>query len=176
MYVFSWFFFFFLEPTTRRQVTAISFSKNHIRSLVPFQKLPEYDRDVRKEEEEKEKEKTVLVTHICRYLPHCINLAFDNNKIADFKQLDSLKNIKLREIILTDNPISAKATYREEVTRRFPQLEYLDNQQIRPLFKFADIPDIVLPPEKPAFFDLEQNKNFAGTFVQKCVVVVVNTC
>lgn len=98
-----------------------------------------------------------------------MNLCLEGNKIADFKQLDSLKNIKLRELILTDNPICAKPTYKDEVMRRFPQLELLDGQQVRPLFKFAEIPDIVLPPEKPAFFDQEANKAFAGTFLQKCV-------
>lgn len=101
-----------------------------------------------------------------------LNLCFETNKISDFKQLEFLKNMKFRELVFTDNPISSRANYTEEVSRRFPQLELLDGKQIRPLFKFADIPDIVLPPEKPAYFDLEQNKNFAGTFLQKYLVLI----
>ncbi len=44
-------------------------------------------------------------------------LAFpvQENNISDFKQLDNLKQIKLRELVLAGNPISAEldeATYR----------------------------------------------------------------
>jgi hypothetical protein len=41
--------------------------------------------------------------------------AVQENNISDFKQLDNLKQIKLRELVLAGNPISAEldeATYR----------------------------------------------------------------
>lgn len=35
------------------------------------------------------------------------NISLDNNEISDFKQLDNLKELNLRELVLSHNPISA---------------------------------------------------------------------
>ena len=47
------------------------------------------------------------------------------NNISDFKQLDNLKQVKLRELVLAGNPISAEldeTTYRrcDDVSQRDP--------------------------------------------------------
>lgn len=102
-----------------------------------------------------------------------VNLSLEENNISDFKQLDNLKQIKLRELVLAGNPISAEldeATYRSQVTRRFPALKYLDRVKLQPVISF-DIPTYVLqsvlPPSQPSFFDSPQRQTLAVDFLRK---------
>lgn len=48
--------------------------------------------------------------HLTKYVQSVVNLSFDNNNIREFDQLDFLKDIKLREIVLTNNPIQTQST------------------------------------------------------------------
>lgn len=54
---------------------------------------------------------------MAEYLPNVERLDFADNQIADFKQLDYLKNLRLIELVFTKNPIATQQTYRLYVLR-----------------------------------------------------------
>jgi Leucine-rich repeat (LRR) protein len=47
-----------------------------------------------------------------QFLPNVVNLSLENNAISEFNQLDNLKSLPLRELILSGNPIANKENYR----------------------------------------------------------------
>jgi hypothetical protein len=68
-----------------------------------------------------------------RFVSSVVNLSFDTNLISNFKELDSMKGLQLRELYLANNPVRQNISdekYQSEVTHRFPSLQYLDGQKI----------------------------------------------
>ncbi len=49
---------------------------------------------------------------LAQFAPELENLSFEHNVIDNIKELDNLKEIKLRELIFKDNPITANPMYR----------------------------------------------------------------
>ena len=77
------------------------------------------------------------MSHLRGSAPDVINLSLEDNNISDFRQLDHLKALPLRELILRDNPIAVDPqTYQAAIKTRFPLLEFLDMNKINPIVKF----------------------------------------
>jgi len=110
--------------------------------------------------------------HLPKYISTVANLSFDGNVITKFEELDSLKEIKLREIVLSNNPLKQtidETKYRSEVLRRFPNLKYLDGKKVEPLVSFG-LPSYMsgsLPPIKGNLFDSSQTQSLVETFLKK---------
>ncbi|XP_053657662.1 nuclear RNA export factor 1-like [Anopheles marshallii] len=89
-------------------------------------------------------------------LPHLKILHLAKNRIPYLNALDSLKNLKLVELNLEDNPLRKQfddnTTYISEVRKRFPKVIKLDNLELPPPISF-DIPEdnIKLPEAKASF-------------------------
>ncbi|GAM21305.1 hypothetical protein SAMD00019534_044800 [Acytostelium subglobosum LB1] len=96
-------------------------------------------------------------------LENLINYNFDSNRIDDFGQLDHLSDLPLRELVLTNNPISSKPNYRMEVAKRFPDLQFLDGVAFTP----ADFPPSPIPPLRPSYSDTIERQQFAYRFLEK---------
>jgi nuclear RNA export factor len=97
-----------------------------------------------------------------------INLSLDSNEISDFDELSALKDLNLRELVLSNNPVSAgldEVTYKLEVVRRLPDLGFLDTRKIK---AGADThPVTQLPPLQGNFFDAPARQALADAFLQK---------
>lgn len=97
-----------------------------------------------------------------------INLSLDSNEISNFDELSSLKDLDLRELVLSNNPVSAgldEVTYKLEVVRRLPDLGFLDTRKIK---AGADThPVTQLPPLQGNFFDSPERQALADAFLQK---------
>ncbi|CAK5268652.1 unnamed protein product [Mycena citricolor] len=77
-----------------------------------------------------------------KYLPKIVNLSLHNNNIRTIRELDCIASRRskmehLRELILTNNPVRDQeyqsgnaARFRNEIARRFPNLELLDQEPI----------------------------------------------
>lgn len=99
-----------------------------------------------------------------------VNLSFESNKIAEISEIDHLKNLKLKELVLTGNPLLATLdshSYQSQILTRFPNLKLLDTQEIKPLIQFNGPSSIPRPQEFPAYFDSEINRIFATNFVER---------
>ncbi|XP_050071906.1 nuclear RNA export factor 1 [Anopheles maculipalpis] len=89
-------------------------------------------------------------------LPHLKILHLAKNRIPYLSTLDSLKNLKLVELNLEDNPLRKQyddnTAYISEVRKRFPKVLKLDNIDLPPPISF-DIPedDMKLPDAKASF-------------------------
>uniref|UniRef100_A0A182VYC2 NTF2 domain-containing protein n=1 Tax=Anopheles minimus TaxID=112268 RepID=A0A182VYC2_9DIPT len=89
-------------------------------------------------------------------LPHLKILHLAKNRIPYLYTLDSLKNLKLVELNLDDNPLRKQyddnTIYISEVRKRFPKVIRLDNIDLPPPISF-DIPeeDMKLPDAKASF-------------------------
>ncbi|KAG8815958.1 nuclear mRNA export, poly(A)+RNA binding protein [Serendipita sp. 399] len=80
-----------------------------------------------------------IFSSLHRYIPNVVNLSLTGNKVRSSKDMEIFAGpkwvlTKLRELILLDNPICEGALshgkieeYRNEITRKFPSLEILDN-------------------------------------------------
>lgn len=96
-----------------------------------------------------------------------VNLSLDSNQLSDFNELNNLKDMKLRELVLSNNPLSApgtNATYHLEVVRRLPDLYMLDLHQLK---QEDNHPPALLPPMPENYFDNPQLQTFAFGFLQK---------
>jgi len=99
------------------RVTTINFAKNEIKTLACFSK-------------------------ISKILPGVINLSFQENLLSDFRTLENLKGLKLRDVVFSGNPFhlnTDEATYRSEIERRFLELQFLDgkkNSTFTPVCRF----------------------------------------
>jgi nuclear RNA export factor len=110
-----------------------------------------------------------------QFAPELENISFEHNVIENIKELDNLKEIKVRELIFKDNPITANPMYRTEVSVRFPTLKYLDKDKVQPLIEF-NVPElaqtVVIPPIKPeSFYDDPSRKDFAINFLKKFIEI-----
>jgi nuclear RNA export factor len=124
--------FFFLYSFWRRQVSSISLASNNLSTL-----------------------HHIAVPALIQFLPNIRALSFENNRLADIRQLNSLSSHiggkkgldQLEELVLVGNPIrdnleqKYENQYRTDVVRRFPTIRLLDQQPI-------DTP-IVVPPKAP---------------------------
>jgi len=129
------------------EVETITFANNGIKSLYPF-------------------------SEILNILPGVKNLSFENNLIRNFSELDHLSKIALREIVLKENPIANDVSYQGEVTRRFPQLAFLDSQPPKPVIQFS-IPSYSKSnselPIKGSFFDSTERRDITLEFLKKFI-------
>ncbi|TFY76674.1 hypothetical protein EWM64_g7337 [Hericium alpestre] len=88
---------------------------------------------------------TQIISSIAHYLPDLANLSLENNALRVWRDIDSIsqvsdkkdKLLKLRELILIGNPIrelevknNRLDSYRNNIIRRFPTLEVLDQEPI----------------------------------------------
>lgn len=73
------------------------------------------------------------ITTLAQTFPGLKNLSLADNNIARVSGLDSWRHKfrQLRELILTGNPITATATYKEDIMRMFPRLVMLDGVVVR---------------------------------------------
>mmetsp|Transcript_40140 Transcript_40140/g.65082 ORF Transcript_40140/g.65082 Transcript_40140/m.65082 type:complete len:615 (+) Transcript_40140:183-2027(+) len=104
--------------------------------------------------------------------PAVQNLSFDTNSIQEFKELDHLKNLNPRELLFLNNPITAKAAYREEVQARFKSLKYLDREPVKPVISFPLLDHVVsapinLPPIQGSYFDVATSQQLAESFASR---------
>ncbi|KAF9391186.1 nuclear mRNA export, poly(A)+RNA binding protein [Podila verticillata] len=110
-------------------ITTISFASNGLRSLAP-------------------------ISSVAQFFPNILNLSFKGNEIRSYRDLENLSGAKklpnLREIIFLDNPLRDRdiakhkddISYRSEITRLFPSIQYLDQQPVGPKISFG-LGDIV---------------------------------
>ena len=104
--------------------------------------------------------------------------------ISDFEELSHLKGLNLRELVLSNNPVSAgldEVTYnlyaftllfysfltffRREVVRRLPDLGFLDTRKIKQ--GVDNHPVTQLPHIQGNFFDAPNRQALADGFLQK---------
>jgi nuclear RNA export factor len=97
-----------------------------------------------------------------------VNLSLEDNSISDFRQLDHLKTLPLRELMLRHNPIAVDAVaYRTAVLARCPRLKILDTQEIAPLIQFnvpRDAEAFAMPEPRASY--VEGDALFAFDFVR----------
>ncbi|KAI0322537.1 hypothetical protein OF83DRAFT_647408 [Amylostereum chailletii] len=88
---------------------------------------------------------THVISTIAHYLPGLSNLSLENNQLRVWKDLDSISQLtdkkdklsKLRELVLLGNPIrefeyqhNRGDSYKNNIMRRFPTLEMLDQEPV----------------------------------------------
>lgn len=73
------------------------------------------------------------ITTLAQSFPNLKNLCLANNQIARFRSLEVWKNKfkDLRELLMTNNPITNDKLYRSEMLRLFPKLVILDSVIVR---------------------------------------------
>lgn len=73
------------------------------------------------------------ITTLAQSFPNLKNLCLANNQIARYKSMDAWKNKfkELRELLMTNNPVTNERTYKSEMLRIFPKLVMLDNEVVR---------------------------------------------
>ena len=129
---------------------------------------------------------------LIRVMPGLINLSLSGNQLASVEQLESLSGYrdKLRELILTQNPLSVQFTaapgapaqspaqldysvYQQYVSSIFPVLQRLDGHPLNALIEF-DLPPSLsasaptsLPQPKDSFFDTDLHQKMVFAFVQQ---------
>lgn len=92
------------------------------------------------------------VTTLAQTFPRLKNLCLANNQISRFRTLEVWKNKfkDLRELLMTNNPITNDKLYRSEMLRLFPKLVILDNVIVRDEQKLNSI--YSLPVKLQQFF------------------------
>eukprot|EP00741_Cyanophora_paradoxa_P013592 tig00020703_g13123.t1 len=85
---------------------------------------------------------------ISRLAPAVVNISLQGNEISDFKEIESMSHLALREVWFADNPIASDATYRARVLRCFKSLQYLDGVEVGP-----DDAALSLPPTLGSYLD-----------------------
>ncbi|QLL30985.1 hypothetical protein HG536_0A08000 [Torulaspora globosa] len=92
------------------------------------------------------------VTTLAQTFPRLKNLCLANNQISRFRTLEVWKNKfkDLRELLMTNNPITNDKLYRSEMLRLFPKLVILDNVVVRDEQKLNSI--YSLPVKLQQFF------------------------
>ncbi|XP_049287410.1 nuclear RNA export factor 1-like [Anopheles funestus] len=105
-------------------------------------------------------------------LPHLKILHLAKNRIPYLSTLDSLKNLKLVELNLEDNPLRKQfddnTAYISEVRKRFPKVIKLDNFELPPPISF-DIPedDMKLPEAKASFLCDANGSDIVRQFLEQ---------
>ncbi|QLQ81411.1 hypothetical protein HG537_0F01720 [Torulaspora globosa] len=92
------------------------------------------------------------ITTLAQTFPRLKNLCLANNQISRFRTLEVWKNKfkDLRELLMTNNPITNDKLYRSEMLRLFPKLVILDNVIVRDEQKLNSI--YSLPVKLQQFF------------------------
>lgn len=92
------------------------------------------------------------ITTLAQSFPHLKNLCLANNQISRFRTLEVWKNKfkDLRELLMTNNPITNDKLYRSEMLRLFPKLVILDSVMVRDEQKLNSI--YSLPVKLQQFF------------------------
>lgn len=92
------------------------------------------------------------ITTLAQSFPKLKNLCLANNQIARFRSLEVWKNKfkDLRELLMTNNPITNDKLYRSEMLRLFPKLVILDSVVVRDEQKLNGI--YSLPMKLQQFF------------------------
>lgn len=127
-----------------REVQTVNFSNNGITTLSHFRGLH-------------------------RAAPQLVNLCFAKNNISRINELESIRDLKLHELILIENPITSSThelIYHHEVQKRFPGIKLLDTEPLKQVIQF-DIKTNPMPPVQGSFFDSEHSLRTATTFVNK---------
>ncbi|PVF97236.1 NTF2-like protein [Serendipita vermifera] len=115
-----------------------------------------------------------------RWLPDIVNLSLTGNKVRSYKDMEIFGGPKwvlkkLRELILLENPLREVAVadgkieeYRNEVTRKFPSLEILDNVPV-PHISFGvapSAPHVPLVPTAASTFPVPMGPNAIAPEIQ----------
>eukprot|EP01117_Protostelium_nocturnum_P007638 TRINITY_DN273_c0_g1_i1.p1 TRINITY_DN273_c0_g1~~TRINITY_DN273_c0_g1_i1.p1 ORF type:complete len:572 (+),score=145.60 TRINITY_DN273_c0_g1_i1:252-1967(+) len=101
------------------------------------------------------------------------NISLKGNNISSFDELDNLKSFKLREIILSNNPIQANSNnpnvYKTEIQSRFEGISYIDGEQLEQIsFGLGNVSKKVnLPPVKAFFYEMSAIQQLAEAFLKK---------
>lgn len=97
------------------------------------------------------------ITTLAQTFPNLKNLCLANNQISRFRTIEVWKNKfkELRELLMTNNPITNDKMYRSEMMRLFPKLVILNNVVVRDEQKLASIYSI---PMKLQQFFFENNE------------------
>eukprot|EP01112_Ceratiomyxa_fruticulosa_P012465 TRINITY_DN3453_c0_g1_i4.p1 TRINITY_DN3453_c0_g1~~TRINITY_DN3453_c0_g1_i4.p1 ORF type:complete len:564 (+),score=108.41 TRINITY_DN3453_c0_g1_i4:333-2024(+) len=90
-----------------------------------------------------------------------LNLSFDTNQIKSVDHVRYLKDLNLRELVLTNNPVSQKTEafeYRKKISKTLPNLQLIDGYDIK-LSSFV--------PIRSSFCDTPVTQSFADDFVNR---------
>ncbi|CAN6674497.1 mRNA export factor Mex67p [Trichomonascus vanleenenianus] len=105
------------------------------------------------------------ITHLAVTYPNLKNLSLADNQISRLSGLESWRHKFrfLRELILTGNPITQTATYREDLLKMFPRLVVLDGIVVR---DESQLETLRLPiPIKHTFFENADVQGVATNFL-----------
>eukprot|EP00735_Rhodelphis_limneticus_P011368 TRINITY_DN4458_c0_g1::TRINITY_DN4458_c0_g1_i1::g.7308::m.7308 TRINITY_DN4458_c0_g1::TRINITY_DN4458_c0_g1_i1::g.7308 ORF type:complete len:585 (-),score=104.53,sp/Q99JX7/NXF1_MOUSE/25.87/2e-35,LRR_4/PF12799.2/0.77,LRR_4/PF12799.2/1.8,DbpA/PF03880.10/0.072,UBA/PF00627.26/0.19 TRINITY_DN4458_c0_g1_i1:765-2519(-) len=97
------------------------------------------------------------------------NLSLKSNQLEYYKELDSLKPLGLREIVLDDNPMASNPKYRSEVTGRLgSSLKFLDQVEVKPavMFKVPITTRQIEVPLAGSYLDNPQNETVVVQFIR----------
>lgn len=111
-------------------------------------------------------------------LPGLTILYLGNNRIREWREIDALKQLKLKELRLTGNPLCEKYKQRPEdfvsdVRKRFPKLLKLDGTDLPPpiVFDVAGDDGAKLPPTQRAFAVNNDARQVAATFLHQYFLI-----
>jgi len=109
---------------------------------------------------------------MANYLPNVEGLSFENNDIENFEELAHLAELRLIDVVFANNPIAAKPNYRLELKRRFPQLRFLDREEIHAVIQLNISPDSMTlqkPKSRGSFFDCADTNEFTHRFIKQFI-------
>ncbi|CCE62780.1 hypothetical protein TPHA_0D01390 [Tetrapisispora phaffii CBS 4417] len=106
------------------------------------------------------------ITTLAQTFPNLKNLCLANNQIARYKSMEPWKNKfkKLRELLMTNNPIVNERAYKNEMLKIFPKLVMLDNIVVRDAQKLDAIYNFPFK-SKPFFFENNELGSSSTEFV-----------
>ncbi|XP_067011761.2 nuclear RNA export factor 1 [Anabrus simplex] len=112
---------------------------------------------------------------LTRKLPNLTVLHIGSNRIRDINQLNSLKGLKLTELVLDGNPLCDKfkeeGAYVSEVRKRFPKVMKLDGADLPPPIGF-DVPDErSLPSAKGSFMCAQEGQLVVRQFLEQYYLI-----
>ncbi|KAH3756485.1 TAP Cterminal subfamily protein [Pelomyxa schiedti] len=99
------------------------------------------------------------------------NFSLRNNSISEMSDLEHLRNARVRELDLRENPVSGLLNYRSEVERKFPHLRFLDGVEVKMLRSF-NLPAFIttgvqLPECIPNYRDTSETSDAATSFMRR---------
>eukprot|EP01006_Ploeotia_vitrea_P052123 TRINITY_DN67654_c6_g1_i2.p1 TRINITY_DN67654_c6_g1~~TRINITY_DN67654_c6_g1_i2.p1 ORF type:complete len:402 (+),score=48.58 TRINITY_DN67654_c6_g1_i2:50-1207(+) len=97
------------------------------------------------------------------------NLCLSNNKLSMLSELDNLKDLRLREVMLTGNPVATHVQYKQYSIKKLSSLELLDGDPIMGL-RATLMPR--LPPVVGGHCDDTNKLDMLGKFTQKFLAAV----
>eukprot|EP00299_Pterocystis_sp_00344_P018036 c9018_g1_i2.p1 GENE.c9018_g1_i2~~c9018_g1_i2.p1 ORF type:complete len:498 (-),score=96.56 c9018_g1_i2:186-1481(-) len=104
-------------------------------------------------------------SHIKQYVPQLLNLSLEKNQIASVHELRHLRQLRLKELMLGQNPCMlslARGDYHSAVMKELSTVLFIDQVQVR------EQPEIViLPPYSSSFCDAEATQAIVQSFATK---------